>query len=167
MTTRNIPSDEEVRVDAMRAGISRVVVEVIILVIGVALALLIFSPVGSYIFGALGRASAVGGQTTISVLAVSGLGTGTIEIYVKNLGPNELDLGGNTSAWQVFFDSQAETVDKLEEQRTPADGKLSVDEVVVLIISKPFNGSYSNTSSYSIIVYGPGGTQTEYLFRGG
>ena len=148
-----------------RAGISRVAVEVIILVIGVALALLIFSPVGSYIFGALGRTSAVGGQTTIAILSVSGLGSSPINIYVKNLGPNDLDLSGGASAWQVFIDNTAETVTGLTEQGTN-DGKLSVDEVVVLAIGSP-SGSYSNTSSYSIIVYGPGGTQTEYLYRGG
>jgi len=71
----------------MRAGISRVVVEIIILVIAVALALLIFSPISGYIFGSLGRTATVGGASQIQILNAQYSGTlGTLTLYVKNLG---------------------------------------------------------------------------------
>ncbi len=147
-----------------RAGISRVAVEVIILVIGVALALLIFSPIGSYIFGALGRTSAVGGQTTLAVLSVSGMGSSNGIIYVKNLGPNDISGAGSTAAWQVFIDNQKLDVSNLAGAVSGSDDVLEVNGVAELTVNL---GNYSATQSYSIIVYGPGGTQTEYLYRGG
>jgi len=147
-----------------RAGISRVVVEVIILVIGVALALLIFSPIGSYIFGALGRTSAVGGQTTLAVLSISGMGNSSGKIYVKNLGPNDLSGAGSSDAWQVFIDNEKLSIASVSGAVSGSDDILEVDGVAELNVDL---SSYSATSSYSIIVYGPGGTQTEYLYRGG
>ncbi|MGC8933538.1 MAG: hypothetical protein ACP5LQ_09685, partial [Candidatus Methanodesulfokora sp.] len=69
----------------MRSGISRVVVEIIILVIAVALALLIFSPISGYIFGSLGRTSAVGGAANIQVLNANFSSQGnSVTVYVKN-----------------------------------------------------------------------------------
>ncbi|GEM_PF-826220 len=147
-----------------RAGISRVVVEVIILVIGVALALLIFSPIGSYIFGALGRISAVSGQTTIAILTVSGMGEANGMIYVKNLGPKDLSGANSTTAWQVFIDNTKLTVSGVGGAVGTNDEVLEVDGVAELTVNL---SAYSATSSYTIIVYGPGGTQTEYLYRGG
>ncbi|RLE83384.1 MAG: hypothetical protein DRJ41_04960 [Thermoprotei archaeon] len=143
-----------------RAGISRVAVEVIILVIGVALALLIFSPIGSYIFGALGRTSTVGGQTTISVLSVSGLGTGSATLYVKNLGPNDISNVADTTDWQLFIDNQNVPISGVSGDAT--DDLLEVDEVAQLT----FDGSgFSNTTTHTILLYGPGGTMTEWFYR--
>ncbi|RLG52865.1 MAG: hypothetical protein DRO00_04955 [Thermoproteota archaeon] len=152
-----------------RAGISRVAVEVIILVIGVALALLIFSPIGSYIFGALGRTSAVGGQTTVTVLSAEiDESNSTITLYVKNVGPSDLDLDPDDDSnyneeWQVFVDNKEAPISSTDI----SDDTMSVNEVVQLTCSAPSGLSLSETSSYNIVVYGPGGTQTEYLYRGG
>ncbi len=149
-----------------RAGISRVVVEVIILVIGVALALLIFSPIGSYIFGALGRTSAVGGQTTISILSASVDDEGNMHIHVKNLGPNDVQVNSTTAnkSWQVFINNDATSIGYASESTGEDDGIFAKEEVIELVTS---DATFSKTSSYTIIVYGPGGTQTEYLYRGG
>ena len=147
-----------------RAGISRVAVEVIILVIGVALALLIFSPIGSYIFGALGRTATVGGQTTIGILAVSGMGTSSGTIYVKNLGPNDLSGAGSTSSWQVFINNTNIAVSAVSGAASSTDDVLEVNGVVQLTVDL---SSYSSTRSWAVLVYGPSGTQTEYLYSGG
>ena len=155
-----------------RAGISRVAVEVIILVIGVALALLIFSPIGSYIFGALGRTSAVGGQTTVTILSAEiDESSNQITIYVKNVGPSDLDLDPDDDSnyaeeWQVFVDNEAFTISS-SSSSFGSDDTMSVNEVITLVADAPTGTTLSETSSYNIVVYGPGGTQTEYLYRGG
>jgi len=76
----------------MRAGISRVVVEIIILVIAVALALLIFSPISGYIFGSLGRTATVGGASQIQILNASLNWWCNWTIDVKNLGPGTVTV---------------------------------------------------------------------------
>ena len=143
---------------------------ILILVIAVALALLIFSPIGSYIFGALGRTGTVGGQTSISVLSVTISDDGsTMTIYVKNLGPNDVGSADSpaddTTKWQVFVDNTNYEVDGITEGGTD-DGIFSVEEVFTLTVTETA-GTFSKTKSYTIVVYGPGGTQTEYLYRGG
>jgi len=156
-----------------RAGISRVAVEVIILVIGVALALLIFSPIGSYIFGALGRTSAVGGQTTISILSVSIDETDNeMHIFVKNLGPGDVDVNSTNAgkSWQVFIDGNKASDLSYGNSSIAGgqdEGTFEVNEVIELVADPPTGVTFSKTSSYTVVVYGPGGTQTEYLYRGG
>ncbi len=155
----------------MRAGISRVVVEVIILVIAVALALLIFSPIGSYIFGSLGRTSAVGGGTTISVLnAQINEGTNQVSLYIKNIGPNSIDGGDATTPgnWQVFINNNACTNIVVNDVNgVVSGGTWDKDEVLEVVAGNCGSLTLSTTSSYTIVVYGPSGTQTEYLYRGG
>ncbi len=154
----------------MRAGISRVVVEVIILVIAVALALLIFSPVGSYIFGALGRTSSVGGQTTIAVINAGFDGSGNLHLYIKNVGPNDVDLQDTSSPsvdWQVFINNVP--AGSMSYVGGTVPDPFTVDSVIEIQISSSDSSlsGLSETSSFTIVVYGPQGTQTEYLYRGG
>ncbi|MGC8933514.1 MAG: hypothetical protein ACP5LQ_09560, partial [Candidatus Methanodesulfokora sp.] len=85
----------------MRPGISRVVVEIIILVIAVALALLIFSPISGYIFGSLGRTATVGGASQIQILNAR-YSSGTLTLDVKNLGPGTIDL--SNAQYKVYVD---------------------------------------------------------------
>jgi len=84
----------------MRAGISRVVVEIIILVIAVALALLIFSPISGYIFGSLGRTATVGGASQIQILSASSSDGQHWTIDVKNLGPGT--VSSTAADWKVY-----------------------------------------------------------------
>jgi len=145
----------------LRAGISRVAVEVILLVLAVALALLIFSPVGSFIFSALGRTQLVGGTTTIEIIGVTfNSSTGTLNgVVVKNQGPTNLSWSGN--AWQVTIKSSQgeETVNG-----TTSASNLPVGGTITLAVS-PGIGGVSRTDTFTVVVYGPEGTRTEYIYR--
>jgi hypothetical protein len=92
------------RGDMMRAGVSRVVVEIIILVIAVALALLIFSPLSGYIFGSLGKTATVGGASQIQILIAQMVCT--LTLYVKNLARNS-HISPSTMYLFRFLDGNA------------------------------------------------------------
>ena len=139
----------------MRPGISRVVVEIILLVIAVALALLIFGPISSYIFGAMGRTSTVGGTSTIQVLSVTGWGTGSGKIYIKNLGPNDLTIS-SASDFQVFVDQTPRN-----PSGTTLSGTWTKDSTITLTVDLR---GFSSTSQHNIVIYGPGNTMTQYLY---
>jgi len=143
----------------MRAGISRVVVEIIILVIAVALALLIFSPISGYIFGSLGRTATVGGASQIQVLNARFDGTNWL-IDVKNLGPGTPTFSSNpASDFKVYMDGQAGSV---SIQSGAESGKSwAVGAVVTLKVT---GLSTDTTKQHNIVVYGPGSTQAQYLY---
>jgi hypothetical protein len=146
----------------MRAGISRVVVEIIILVIAVALALLIFSPISGYIFGSLGRTSAVGGAANIQVLSVYNV-SAYVTIDVKNLGPGTITKPGGdiTSAdFKVFIDNKEVTVSGITPSSIHA---WNVSDVVTITTGQSYNTAFA-TKQHNIVVYGPGNTMTQYLF---
>jgi hypothetical protein len=137
--------------DMMRAGISRVVVEIIILVIAVALALLIFSPISGYIFGSLGRTSTVGGAANIQVLSANFSADGALlTVYVKNLGPGTIPGGG----WQVF-------VDGIKWSSGASQETLAKDQVLSLTVT---GTAADTTKQHSITIYGPAGVQAQYLY---
>jgi len=141
----------------MRAGISRVVVEIIILVIAVALALLIFSPISGYIFGSLGRTATVGGASQIQVLNAQTDGSGWT-IDVKNLGPGEPTFGSSPSyGFKVFVDG-SECDSSLSA--TVTGDHWTKNSVVTLTCTF----SADKNKQHSIVVYGPGGTQAQYLY---
>jgi hypothetical protein len=137
----------------MRPGISRVVVEIIILVIAVALALLIFSPISGYIFGSLGRTSTVGGAAQIQVLNAKFTCTDSscsLTLDIKNLGPGTIPAG----TWHVFVNNTDwGAYDK--PQLTPGN---------VLSIDTGAKGYIDTSRQHSIVVYGPGNTQAQYLY---
>jgi hypothetical protein len=148
----------------MRAGISRVVVEIIILVIAVALALLIFSPISGYIFGSLGRTSTVGGAAQIQVLnAQYSSSNQRFTIYVKNLGPGTIAAPSGssftTSDFKVYVDgTECNTPNPTEET---TDGRWDKDEVITITCG--YTGTDGN-KQHNIVVYGPGNTQAQYLY---
>jgi len=141
----------------MRAGISRVVVEIIILVIAVALALLIFSPISGYIFGSLGRTATVGGTTQIQVLNAQLDSSNGWVIDVKNLGPGTPTIS-SSSDFKVYVDGQACGTVTLSQ----SSGSWSVGTVITLTCSGGV--STDKSKQHNILVYGPGGTQAQYLY---
>jgi len=148
----------------MRAGISRVVVEIIILVIAVALALLIFSPISGYIFGSLGRTATVGGTSQIQVLNAQTDGNSKWYIDVKNLGPGTPSLSGvaNTD-FQVFVDGVKCDL----SSSSYSSGTWDVGKTVNLVCTSISGGEsvpVDKTKQHNIIVYGPGNTQAQYLY---
>ncbi len=87
--------------NSRRVGISRVVTEIIILVIAVALALMIFSPLSDYIFSAvIGLPKVVG--TTFSIASVSMDGQHA-QIYLINNGD---DMRVSKDSFFVFIDGK-------------------------------------------------------------
>jgi hypothetical protein len=139
----------------MRAGISRVVVEIIILVIAVALALLIFSPISGYIFGSLGRTATVGGAAQIQVLSASSDGTNW-DIYVKNLGPGIVSSSGTTD-WKVYINGN-----DCSFLSTDPSGSFQWTVGATVKISCQYPAP--TNKQHNIVVYGPGGTQAQYLY---
>jgi len=142
----------------MRAGISRVVVEIIILVIAVALALLIFSPISGYIFGSLGRTATVGGASQIQILSARVSGA-SWEIDVKNLGPGTITSTDTSTDFKVFIDGTA--CNSVGSNPTTV-GTWTVGGTITLTCSGGV--STDTTKQHNIVVYGPGGTQAQYLY---
>jgi len=138
----------------MRAGISRVVVEIIILVIAVALALLIFSPISGYIFGSLGRTSTVGGAAQIQVLNARFTATASgynLTLDVKNLGPGTIPAG----TWHVYVNNTDWGTYSMDSPLAPG---------VVKPVTVHTTGTIDTSRQHSIVVYGPGNTQAQYLY---
>jgi len=67
----------------MRAGISRVLTEIIIMVIAVILALLIFSPLSEYIFGSISGLPKTPSEE-FRIISV-GIKQGSITLYLQNM----------------------------------------------------------------------------------
>jgi len=152
----------------MRAGISRVVVEIIILVIAVALALLIFSPISGYIFGSLGRTATVGGAAQIQILNANTTAATTSQvwtIYVKNLGPGTITGANVADNYKVYIDGKTCGVDSTPTNTStnnPAGSTWGVG--ITLKVSCSLATGVEPTKQHNIVLYGPGGTQAQYLY---
>jgi len=155
----------------MRAGISRVVVEIIILVIAVALALLIFSPISGYIFGSLGRTSTVGGASQIQVLNAR-VDTG-LTVDIKNLGPGTIRCAATPCGitdFQIFIDGVAANINSIYNLTaggtTPSSQPSSQNwnRDVVLRLSVNTLPVSDGNRQHNIVIYGPGNTQAQYLY---
>jgi len=160
----------------MRAGISRVVVEIIILVIAVALALLIFSPISGYIFGSLGRTATVGGASQIQVLNTRNTTSENTYYWLidlKNLGPGTPTFSSDPkSDFNVYMDGTKLTVSDITDasENSLVDSLKNSPWGVGVTITLKCDASNAPTSvkdstkQHNIIVYGPGNTQAQYLY---
>ena len=151
----------------MRPGISRVVVEIIILVIAVALALLIFSPISGYIFGSLGRTATVGGASQIQILnAKVSSSTPQLVVDVKNLGPGTIKCAETSCGltdFKIYIDGAAADITGFSgDSNNP--GYWDKDEVFTLTCDSLPTGVSDGNKQHNIVVYGPGGTQAQYLY---
>jgi len=143
----------------MRPGISRVVVEIIILVIAVALALLIFSPISGYIFGSLGRTATVGGASQIQILSAKYDSTTGWSIDVKNLGPGTVTITDPSSDFKVFIDGKACSSIYMSDTTSTWNKDMTI--TVICDNSPPVT---EPTKQHNIVLYGPGNTQGQYLY---
>lgn len=140
----------------LRTGSSTVPLSVKILLISILLCIIIITPTISWISDSLKRLDLAGGRTTLEVVAVSGLGTESPKVYVRNLGPRRLSLGfekqRNPSLWQVFVGEEYFEVVEVDELGKE-DNELEVYEIICLRLEpKEVSGLKR------VVVYGPGAT---------
>ncbi|RSN74844.1 hypothetical protein, partial [Candidatus Methanodesulfokora washburnensis] len=125
--------------------------------IAVARALLIFSPISGYIFGSLGRTATVGGASQIQILSASSSDGQHWAIDVKNLGPGTVSSTGATD-WKVFIDGTS--------CDTSSWGTAGLTWTVgsTVTVQCSLSSAVPTTKQHNIVVYGPGGTQAQYLY---
>jgi len=152
----------------VKAGISRVAVEVVILVLAVALALLIFSPVGSFIFGALSRTTMVGGTTQIEIISIDANSSNNLVVVVKNQGPNALSTCRNPANWTFVVKNSTGEYSVPSTNVTIAtvsgdtDNNFEVGESWQFTIA---GYEQPETSTFTVEVFGPEGTRATQIYR--
>ncbi len=143
-----------------RLGISKISLSMIILVLSIVALLLFSGPLMGWFSKAVERAYLVGGQTSIEVVAASGIGTDEPLVYVRNLGPKSILLGydrrRDPSLWQVFIGDENFKVLEVEELGRE-DNLLSVYEILCLRLE----GKKVSGAQKRVIVYGPGATMAD------
>jgi len=131
-----------------------------VLALSIVLIITVSGPLRNWFSKSVERAYLAGGQTSIEVVAASGIGTDEPLVYVRNLGPNSISLGYDTkrdpSLWQVFIGNENFEVIEVEELGRE-DNLLEAYEFVCLKL-EPKNVSRSQNR---IIVYGPGATMAD------
>ncbi len=161
------------------SGLSRLAVEAILLMLGATLALLMFTPMGSYASSALFGTTSAASPSHLEVLGVhfsegpctSGV---CIELTVRNAGPIELRNASLRGAWVLIVDDYCGEPSRVD---VGGDDVLSVDEVDRLTwrdnLCTRFDGSYSSSiyatskESHLVKLYGPQGTFTVYAYHPG
>ena len=156
----------------MRAGISRVAAEVIILVLVATLALLIFSPVGNFVFGGLGKATTASGATQIEIVGiVPDNGEHIMVVYLKNLGPHDIpNMRQEPCPWVfVIKNSTGRYVVpcrdhiKMYSPVGHGDKVFNVGETWRFLLLEGY--SQPTTSTFTIEVYGPEGIRAIRIYR--
>jgi len=131
-----------------RKGVSQVTTVVVLMVLGIALAVLVYQVVLGATRGTYGKIESGTPKTNIQIMALdpgnesSGV---PAKIYVKNIGPSDIDYSG-PSEWQVFIDNEPKDIQSLN----PPSG-LGVGEMLNITLTEGVNASISHT----IKVYGP------------
>ncbi len=135
-----------------RKGVSQVTTAVVLMVLGIALAILVYQVVLGATRGSYRKIQAGTPKSNIQIMAFDPGNATTGEyakVYVKNLGPSDIEFSG-PSEWQVFIDDQMKTISTMD----PASGSLKVGEALNITLSETINANISHT----IKVYGPQAT---------
>jgi len=122
------------------------------MVLGIALAVLVYQVVLGATGGSYRKIQAGTPQSNIQIMAFDpgNATTGELaKVYVKNLGPSDIEFSG-PSEWQVFIDDEMKTI----IQTDPALGSLRVGEALNITLSEAINATVPHT----IKVYGPKAT---------
>mgnify|MGYP000424446422 CR=1 FL=1 len=131
-----------------REGISVLATSVVLLVLGVALALIVYSVVTGSIFGIYQKQQAGIPGTNIEIVNFNP-GNETLgqnaNVTIRNMGPNSLPIEGEDH-WQVFIDDEQYEVVAL----SPDSGELEVGGVLVIYL-----GEAVSWEPHTIKVYGP------------
>ncbi len=171
----------------IRPGISRVVVEIVMLVVVVVIALLIFSPLGGYIVSSLAKVhSSTGSKFGLQVISVTPngqvpswswnnvggnpycpAGTRALVVYVKNTGSQPISHEQWEESWDVFVKNSSGTfrLSKICWADTLTVGDTNPDmtpgEVWVLYFP---DGVQDPSHEFSVIIYGPEGISSMYIY---
>ncbi len=152
-------------------GLSRVVVEVVLLMVAVSTALLTVTPVGGYVMNSLSRIFGHN-SLTASIINVQ-IDDGFMTIFIRNDGPSAISFEDVVSPdkWEIFVNNEycdpvfipGKTINIIESD---GNGEWNKGEVVVISgITCPM--ALSPTNSYSIKVYGLMNLQAFYYYTGG
>ncbi len=135
-----------------RRGVSQVTTAIVLMVLGIALAVLVYQVVLGATRGSYRKIEAGTPKSNIQIMAFDP-GNATAgsyaKVYVKNLGPSDIEFSG-PSEWQVFIDDEFKTISSLD----PASGSLRVGESINITLSEAINANVSHT----IKVFGPRAT---------
>jgi len=135
-----------------RKGVSQVTTAVVLMVLGIALAVLVYQVVLGVTRGSYRKMEAGTPESNIQIMAFDpgNSTTGSLaKVYVKNLGPSDIEFSG-PSEWQVFIDGEFKTISALD----PATGSLGVGEYINITLSETIGRNVSHT----IKVFGPQAT---------
>jgi len=133
----------------LRKGVSQVTTAVVLMVLGIALAVLVYQVVLGTSRGSYSRIEAGTPKSNIKIMDLDpGNPSNGVpaKIYVRNLGPLDIEFSG-PQEWQVFIDNQPMSILTMD----PAQGTLGVNEVLNITLTEAVNASFSHT----IKVYGP------------
>jgi len=139
-----------------RPGISKVAVSAVLLVLGVAAAVMAYVLSRGAIFHFYGRAEHAGPKTEIQIVAFNPNPTGRANVTVRNMGPEDLPLVG-ASSWQVVVDNQVYGVTGAYSATSPPtplswSATIQVGESFTLRLD-----SGVSDEPHDIAVYGPYG----------
>jgi len=132
-----------------RRGVSQVTTAVVLMVLGVALAVLVYQVVLGATSGSYRKIQAGVPKSNIQIMAFDpGNATAgeTAKVYVKNLGPSDIEYS-SPDEWQVFIDEELKAIATMD----PASGSLKVGEALNITLAEAINANQSHT----IKVFGP------------
>ncbi len=175
-----------------RRGLSRVVAEVILVVMVTFILLIMFTPVGNFVLGSFGRIGLMVGSTRIEILGVDPnrpvcidtstewpcndptirayfLNKPAMWIYVMNVGPKDIpDVGGGgaENRWLIVVENSTGRYTAnpdLVAAWYVADSDNDFDQGEIWVL---WSRKLANpkTISIKVEVSGPGGTQANYLY---
>lgn len=132
-----------------RKGISQVTTAVVLMVLGIALAVLVYQVVIGTTRGVYSKYEAGTPRSDIQIMNLDpGNASAGVpaKIYIRNLGPSDIEFSG-PQEWQVFIDNQPMSILTMD----PAQGTLKINEVLNITLREAVNASFS----HFITVYGP------------
>ncbi len=139
----------------IEAGVSRVVLAVVLMVMSVSLAIVVYSAARGTIFNVAKGSEALAPKTNLEIVSFNPNSPydGWAEIGIRNRGPNDIP-SGDPSSWTVFINDTAYAVREILDPN--GDDTLSVDEVLTIRVEV---GTINSNSVQTIRVYGPGGSK--------
>ncbi len=141
-----------------RAGISRVAMVAVLLVLGIVAATMVFSLTRGALLHFVGLAESRTPKATLEIIP-PGLNEsgGRVKVYLRNLGPDNLPVEGPES-WTVVIDGSIYSVLRIEDANgavLSSSDEIEVGQIFMVVLSDPVD----LTSPHDVAVYGPFSTR--------